>query len=368
LNERTSFENGIWLCQSCGKLVDNDPEAFTVALLRQWKEQAEAKALNAVSGSMREDLPQPTAAKHTPLPRIRSLPYDLARTRLINNGWHPALRHWSEANDPDISLGNGPYYWRKGYQEILSACPTGTASCVFAFRDAYGHALQVITEGEADSETGSEAAVMSWHNADALQTSTTAAALAGLPRKAIEIARLPTPPNVLESVEVGTPSAKVRERLGVPDLALGSTWQYRFADTQVEVAFDSAQSVQSVVIALVHDFKYEALDAPFGDFVLGEITVHDLIEMGHLHVMYRDSMRTRELIVPVRTGPAGAWTECFFGALVVHSGVGALAETDFLWDFQTEQLKSPAADTRLNWVGIGGTALEPPYFSWYIKG
>jgi hypothetical protein len=159
--ERASFENGIWLCQSCGKLVDNDPEAFTVAVLRRWKEQAEAKALNAVSGSVQDELPQPVTAKHTPLPRIRGLPYDLARARLIDRGWHPVLRHWSEGDDPDMCFGNGSYYWKKGFQEILRACPTGTAACVFAFRDAYGHSLEVTTEGEADPETGSEAVVIS---------------------------------------------------------------------------------------------------------------------------------------------------------------------------------------------------------------
>src|SRR5215467_12369976 len=49
-DERRSVENGIWLCQNCAKLVDSDPLKFTVALLREWKESAEAAALAAIRG------------------------------------------------------------------------------------------------------------------------------------------------------------------------------------------------------------------------------------------------------------------------------------------------------------------------------
>ena len=42
--QRSHFENGIWLCQSCAKLVDDDELTFTVAVLREWKETAEHMA------------------------------------------------------------------------------------------------------------------------------------------------------------------------------------------------------------------------------------------------------------------------------------------------------------------------------------
>src|SRR2546427_12337656 len=44
--ERSHPGNGIWLCQTCAKLVDNDPSRFTEKLLRAWKEVAEHRALN----------------------------------------------------------------------------------------------------------------------------------------------------------------------------------------------------------------------------------------------------------------------------------------------------------------------------------
>lgn len=44
-DERKRIENGIWLCQSCGKLIDSDEVRYTIDLLRQWKNQSEQAAL-----------------------------------------------------------------------------------------------------------------------------------------------------------------------------------------------------------------------------------------------------------------------------------------------------------------------------------
>ncbi len=43
--ERRSAENGIWLCQTCAKLIDNDPERYHSELLWEWKRGAEERAL-----------------------------------------------------------------------------------------------------------------------------------------------------------------------------------------------------------------------------------------------------------------------------------------------------------------------------------
>lgn len=42
--QRRAAENGIWLCKPCAKIVDDDEERFSVALLREWKRQAEDTA------------------------------------------------------------------------------------------------------------------------------------------------------------------------------------------------------------------------------------------------------------------------------------------------------------------------------------
>ncbi len=43
-DERRAAENGIWLCQSCAKLVDNAPIRYGVDVLHQWKALAETTA------------------------------------------------------------------------------------------------------------------------------------------------------------------------------------------------------------------------------------------------------------------------------------------------------------------------------------
>jgi hypothetical protein len=43
-DERGSEGNGIWLCQTCGKLVDSDDNSYSVDKLREWKHAAEAVA------------------------------------------------------------------------------------------------------------------------------------------------------------------------------------------------------------------------------------------------------------------------------------------------------------------------------------
>jgi WD40 repeat protein len=46
---RRSAQNCVWLCQNCAKLIDSDSSAFSVELLRAWKEQRERQQLEAIS-------------------------------------------------------------------------------------------------------------------------------------------------------------------------------------------------------------------------------------------------------------------------------------------------------------------------------
>src|SRR5690606_12780416 len=41
--ERKSIENGIWLCVNCSTLIDKDPNAFPVDLLKSWKTTSESQ-------------------------------------------------------------------------------------------------------------------------------------------------------------------------------------------------------------------------------------------------------------------------------------------------------------------------------------
>jgi HEAT repeat protein len=53
--ERKAIENGIWLCQNCGKLIDSDEQKYSVELLVKWKRDAEQQASVEVENST----PQP---------------------------------------------------------------------------------------------------------------------------------------------------------------------------------------------------------------------------------------------------------------------------------------------------------------------
>lgn len=161
--ERSSIDNAIWLCQNCAKLIDTDYAAFSLSTLYRWKITAETEALRKIGGTQSLGyFPQPTSAMYAPLPRIGGLTYDEAREMLIQAGWQPYLNHWSKASEPDITYGNGLYFWSKGFHEIQNACGTGLVQCTFRFKDVYGNLLIVVTAGEADEELRSAPCVWSW--------------------------------------------------------------------------------------------------------------------------------------------------------------------------------------------------------------
>lgn len=95
--------------------------------------------------------------RHARIPAIKDSTYHKARKKLLAAGWQP-LRTKS-SNDPDLSYGNGPVFWRKGYGEMEACSGTGVAACAFLFKDAYGNRLRVTTEGEELPEEKSYARV-----------------------------------------------------------------------------------------------------------------------------------------------------------------------------------------------------------------
>jgi hypothetical protein len=55
--QRRGPENAVWLCQRCGKAVDDDPVTYTCEILRGWKAQAEAAARRAIERGPKQEQP-----------------------------------------------------------------------------------------------------------------------------------------------------------------------------------------------------------------------------------------------------------------------------------------------------------------------
>lgn len=48
VEQRSSADNGVWLCQKCAKLVDNDEARYPASILKAWKVVREHEALNQI--------------------------------------------------------------------------------------------------------------------------------------------------------------------------------------------------------------------------------------------------------------------------------------------------------------------------------
>jgi hypothetical protein len=58
--QRISLDNAIWLCQTCAKMVDDDPLRYTPDLLRSWRVDAEARARESIDKGPRAWAPSST--------------------------------------------------------------------------------------------------------------------------------------------------------------------------------------------------------------------------------------------------------------------------------------------------------------------
>ena len=57
--QRSAINNAVWLCQSCGKLIDSDPISFTVERVQEWRHQAERAAAKRLNKQIHNSPEQP---------------------------------------------------------------------------------------------------------------------------------------------------------------------------------------------------------------------------------------------------------------------------------------------------------------------
>ncbi|MCP4611296.1 MAG: hypothetical protein GY845_21505 [Planctomycetes bacterium] len=79
-DERKSPENGIWLCQKCAKLIDNDTTRYTVEKLKLWKQETETIAVRELEGSFdNRAQTKPTICDEQNRPAFQILPGAVSR-------------------------------------------------------------------------------------------------------------------------------------------------------------------------------------------------------------------------------------------------------------------------------------------------
>lgn len=95
---RKSFDNGIWLCANCSYKIDKDPTAYSVALLKEWKEKAE----NTAKEELGKKLPSNNQAIDTVTTALTGLPKGYIPTAVSNV--HQATDKALELLDPRCSV------------------------------------------------------------------------------------------------------------------------------------------------------------------------------------------------------------------------------------------------------------------------
>lgn len=65
--QRSSIDNGIWLCANCSVLIDKQPATFTIEVLKGWKNEAEKRTCNRFLG---EDADVLTLVRKSPTPIV----------------------------------------------------------------------------------------------------------------------------------------------------------------------------------------------------------------------------------------------------------------------------------------------------------
>ena len=120
--ERSAIENGIWLCQNCGKLIDSDEQKYPVALLLEWKRDAEQRASSEVENGT------PQISSHMPSARFEQYLQNLVNTPQswwldeINESTWYEFELFTKVEEKSEQSGEKPQEIPKRILEVLQNC------------------------------------------------------------------------------------------------------------------------------------------------------------------------------------------------------------------------------------------------------
>ena len=188
---RRGRENGIWLCQNCGRLIDADPGKFTVELLKKWKQEAQSRAFRELlaSGPAWADeaarieaiVAADRRSLNTAFEKVRTAATTDLKTYRRDAHWLGAsvkltLKIEGDENTPSFSISKLPLAVEVA-QEVTIVAPPGTGKTTTLLQLA-GHALDAgsiipLFFGLGEWSAGSTGLLASLHKRPAFRTIST---------------------------------------------------------------------------------------------------------------------------------------------------------------------------------------------------
>ena len=108
-NERKSINNGIWLCQTCSKLIDSDFQKYSKQVLIDWKIKAEIFSKLLLNKQNPEDIKRHNLLKQMP-DLIKEMKDDLKK--------NPLFREFALLKRSWVYNGNTLCYYYEDHEDL----------------------------------------------------------------------------------------------------------------------------------------------------------------------------------------------------------------------------------------------------------
>jgi hypothetical protein len=115
---RKDVSNGIWLCQKCAKLVDNDSTRYTVEKLLEWKGKAEETAILEIEGSLAKQDNAPSKSQTIIFAKLEKLMPDLLAEMKSDLAQYPFRREFVIMSKNWVYNGETLAYYFEDHSEL----------------------------------------------------------------------------------------------------------------------------------------------------------------------------------------------------------------------------------------------------------